>query len=48
VQRAATGQPLAYELEGTVGIDAGRAGQPTFGPMRLVTGELRAGALLRR
>jgi hypothetical protein len=26
-----------------VGIDAGRFGQPTFGPMRLVNGEMRVG-----
>ena len=43
VRRAATGQPIDYQLDGTVGIDAGRFGQPTFGPMRLVSGELRAG-----
>ncbi len=43
IRRAAGGQPIAYDLDGTVGIDAGRLGQPTFGPMRLVSGELRAG-----
>jgi hypothetical protein len=41
VRRAATGQGVEYQLDGTVGIDAGRFGQPTFGPMRLVTGELK-------
>lgn len=45
IQQAATGQPIDYQLDGTVGIDAGRFGQPTFGPMRLVRGELRAGSL---
>jgi hypothetical protein len=48
IRQATAGLPLAYELEGTVGVDAGRFGQPTFGPMRLVTGELRAAALPRR
>ena len=48
IRQAAAGQALDYELEGTVGVDAGRFGQPTFGPMRLVTGELRAGSILRR
>jgi Late embryogenesis abundant protein len=41
VRRAAQRQPLAYRLEGTVGVDAGQLGQPTFGPMTLLTGELR-------
>jgi hypothetical protein len=39
--RAATGAPVAYQLDGTVGIDAGRLGQPTFGPMMLVRDEMR-------
>jgi hypothetical protein len=34
--RAATGAPIGYELDGTIGVDARRLGQPTFGPMRLV------------
>jgi hypothetical protein len=41
IRRAATGQPLAYQFDGTVGVDAGRLGQPTFGPMMLMQGELR-------
>ena len=41
VRRAAARQPLAYRLEGTIGVDAGQLGQPTFGPMTLLTGELR-------
>jgi Late embryogenesis abundant protein len=41
VRQAAGGGGLHYRLEGTVGIDAGRFGQPTFGPMTLITGELR-------
>jgi len=42
VRRAASRQPLAYHLEGTIGVDAGQLGQPTFGPMTLIRGELRA------
>jgi hypothetical protein len=42
IRQAASGGGLNYRLEGTVGIDAGRFGQPTFGPMTLLTGELRA------
>ena len=41
IRQAASGGGLSYRLEGTIGIDAGRFGQPTFGPMTLVTGELR-------
>jgi len=32
-------QPVTYRLEGTIGVDAGRLGQPVFGPMTLVRGE---------
>ena len=39
--RLATGGSAAYQLDGTVGIDAGRFGTPSFGPMRLTTGEVR-------
>jgi hypothetical protein len=39
-RRIAGGSPIGYDLDGTVGIDAGRLGTPTFGPMRLVRGEL--------
>ena len=41
IRRAANREPLAYHLEGTVGVDAGQLGQPTFGPMTLLRGELR-------
>jgi hypothetical protein len=40
--RAVTGSPLDYRLEGIVGVDAGRLGQPSFGPMTIVQGEVRA------
>jgi hypothetical protein len=38
---AGVGSPLGYRLEGTVGVDAGRLGQPTFGPLTLLEGDLR-------
>jgi len=41
IRRAVTGQPLAYRLHGTVGVDAGQLGRPTFGPMNLLSGEIR-------
>ena len=42
IRQAASGGGLDYRLEGTVGIDAGRFGQPTFGPMTILAGDLRA------
>ena len=42
IRQAASGGGLRYRLEGTVGVDAGRFGQPTFGPLTLVSGDLRA------
>jgi hypothetical protein len=41
VRQITGGGPVSYQLDGTIGVDAGRLGQPTFGPMRLATGELR-------
>ena len=41
IRRAVNRQPLAYALEGTIGVDAGQLGQPTFGPMTLLRGEMR-------
>jgi len=41
IRRAVAGDPLAYRLNGTVGVDAGQFGTPTFGPMDLLTGEIR-------
>lgn len=41
VRRATSSQPIAYRLDGTIGVDAGRLGQPVFGPMTFVRGELR-------
>lgn len=42
IRQAASGGGLTYRLEGTIGVDAGRFGQPTFGPLTLVSGDLRA------
>ena len=41
IRRAINRQPLAYRLEGTIGVDAGRLGQPVFGPMTLLTGDIQ-------
>lgn len=41
ISRAVARQPIAYELEGTIGVSAGRFGEPVFGPMTIVRGELR-------
>ncbi len=41
IRRAVSGQALGYRLDGTVGVEAGQLGTPTFGPMTLLTGELR-------
>lgn len=40
--RAVSGEPLNYRLEGIVGVDAGPLGQPSFGPMTIVQGEVHA------
>jgi len=36
-------QAVGYRLDGTIGVEAGRLGQPVFGPMTLLRGETRAG-----
>ncbi|HEU5255562.1 MAG TPA: LEA type 2 family protein [Vicinamibacterales bacterium] len=41
IGRLATGGTASYQLDGTVGIEAGRFGKPTFGPMTLTTGQLQ-------
>ncbi len=40
IRRAVNRQPLPYRLDGTVGVDAGRLGPQTFGPMTLLRGEI--------
>jgi hypothetical protein len=39
--RVLGGQSVNYRLDGTIGVDAGRLGQPVFGPMTLARGETR-------
>jgi hypothetical protein len=41
IGRLATGGTAAFQLDGTIGVDAGRFGTPTFGPMTLTTGQLQ-------
>lgn len=41
VIRAATGSSVGYRLDGTIQVDAGQLGQPTFGPMTVLQGDLR-------
>jgi hypothetical protein len=42
IARAAiAGQRLDYRLDGTFAVEAGGYGQPRFGPLRLLEGELR-------
>ncbi len=40
VSRAIGGGSLNYRLDGSFGVDAGLLGQPTFGPMTLLSGQL--------
>ena len=41
IARAIARQPIAFELEGTIGVSAGRLGMQTLGPMTWLRGELR-------
>jgi LEA14-like dessication related protein len=41
IARAVARQPIAFEIEGTIGISAGRLGMQTLGPMTWLRGELR-------
>jgi hypothetical protein len=41
IRRAINRQPIPYRLDGTIGVDAGRLGQPVFGPMTLLRGDVR-------
>lgn len=41
IARAITRQPIEFELEGTIGVSAGRFGEQTLGPMTFLRGELR-------
>ena len=48
VRQLTGGGSAAYQLNGAIGVDAGRLGQPTFGPMRLATGEFRIAGIRQR
>ena len=39
--RAALGDEVGYRLEGTIGVEAGALGRPTFGPFALLQGDVR-------
>jgi len=41
VRRALGGSTIPYRLDGTIGVDAGSFGRPTFGPLTLLSGEMR-------
>lgn len=41
IRRAIGRQPIAYRVDGTIGVDAGRYGQPEFGPLTWLRGEIR-------
>lgn len=41
IARAISRQPIQFELEGTIGVNAGPLGEPVFGPMTILRGELR-------
>ena len=41
IARAIARQPIAFELEGTIGVNAGRLGMQTLGPTTWLRGELR-------
>lgn len=41
IRQAVGRQPIDYRFDGTIGVDAGRFGQPEFGPMTLLRGEIR-------
>jgi hypothetical protein len=41
ITRAIARQPIAFEIEGTIGVSAGRFGMQTLGPMTWLRGELR-------
>ena len=41
LSRALAHQPVRYELEGTIGVEAGGFGEQVLGPMQFLSGELR-------
>ena len=41
IARAVSRQPIAFEIEGTIGISTGRLGTQTLGPMTWLRGEIQ-------
>jgi hypothetical protein len=41
IRRAVGREPIEYELEGTVSVNAGRLGTPEFGPLTVARGTVR-------
>ena len=41
LRRSSSASPMRYTVEGTFGVEVGRLGSPTFGPMTLFSGDLR-------
>jgi hypothetical protein len=41
ISRAIARQPIGFELEGTVSVETGAFGEPVFGPMSILRGEIR-------
>jgi hypothetical protein len=48
LRRAIAGQPVGFRLDGTVSIDAGPLGRPSFGPSTWLSGELDTRAVNSR
>jgi len=41
IRRSGSGDSIGYQLDGTVAVEAGRFGTPTFGPMLIARGSVR-------
>ena len=41
ITRAVSQQPIEFEIDGTIGVDVGRLGMQTLGPMTWLRGEIR-------
>jgi hypothetical protein len=41
IARAVSRQPISFEIDGTIGVSAGRLGMHTLGPMTWLRGEVR-------
>ena len=39
-KRSSVAQPMRYRVDGSFGVEVGRFGSPTFGPMTLFSGEM--------